>query len=398
MAGMSEEVGQPCLNDPAVRESFRSKLRAYLDANPWVPNVHISQNDNNQYCQCSECLADIEYYGAPSGSIIEMMNFLCEDLETYNGGAYKDVKIITFAYRWSFDAPDNITCHDNIVIEYTLIDQCQQHSLTDPECNHIYEDLIRNNAGIIEQINKWAKIAKQCLVYDYGLDCKYYYSPFPDFDILRENYAYYATLNPWGYMNLCNPHQNGCDFSELRFYLYAKLLEDPNMSEETYQRHIDEFIDAYYGDAAPFIKEYLEWTQKVSDEFGDCFSFYSSPETMFGERTFGLNSDYLIDLFSKALTAVENDEDSRTRVRRLWVAMEYLRLGDLYDSIAYSKDEERINAVVAEIEHFWNEVRDLNLVWVWESGTLPEVIGYKKNPRKLIPWVHQFSGYKTWET
>ncbi len=394
LAGKDTEEGQPCLNDQQVLDNILNNTIAYLDANPGTPSVHISQEDNNQYCQCEDCLKDIEYYGAPSGTIIEMLNYVCEGLEDYNGGIYKDVLVITFAYRWSFDAPDNIVCHDNIVIEYTLIDQCQQHSLTDPACNHIEEDLVRHNAGIIEQINKWAKISKQCLVYDYGLNCRYYYSPFPDFDVLRENYAYYATLNPWGYMNLCNPHQNGCDFSEMRFYLYAKLLQNPNMTEEEYNRHIDEFIAAYYGDAAPYIKEYFEFTQKAADDFDGCYSFYSSPEEMFGEKTFGLASDFLVDTFSKALEAVADDEASLTRVRRLWVGMEYLRLGDVFDSIVYSKDEERMEAAYASVEHFWNEVIDLDLKWVWESGTIPDRIGFKKNPRKLIPWLHHFKGYK----
>ncbi len=394
MAGMSEEVDQPCLNDPAVRESFRNKLRTYLDENPDTDCVHISQNDNERYCTCSECSADIEYYGAPSGSIIEMMNFLCEDLETYKDGAYKDVKIITFAYRYSLTAPENIVCHDNVVIEYTIIDLCHQHSIHNQTCSTPDDDLVRDNQDIVVQIEKWSKISKQCLIYDYGANFRYYYAPFPQFDILRENYAFFADCNAWGYMNLCNPHQNGCDFSEMRFYLYAKLLQYPNMTEEEYNRHIDEFIAAYYGAAAPYIKEYFEFTQKAADEFDGCYGVYSTPEMMFGEKTFGLASDFLVDTFSKALEAVADDEASLTRVRRLWVGMEYLRLGDVFDSIIYSKDEERMEAAYASVEHFWNEVIDLDLKWVWESGTLPGRIGFKKNPRKLIPWLHHFKGYK----
>jgi len=393
LAGKDTEEGQPCLNNQENLDNILNNTIAYLDANPHVPSVHISQEDNNQYCQCEECLKDIEYYGAPSGTIIEMLNYVCEQLATYKDGAYKDVLVITFAYRWSFDAPENIVCHDNIVIEYTLIDQCQQHSLTDPACNHIEEDLVRHNAGIIEQINKWASISKQCLVYDYGLDCRYYYSPFADFDVLRENYAYYATLNPWGYMNLCNPHQNGCDFSEMRFYLYAKLLEDPNMSEDTYQRHIDEFINAYYGDAAPFVKEYFEWTQKITDEHGQCFSFYASPEEMFGEKTFRNNAEMLTELFNNAFAAVADDEEALIRARRLWVAFEYLRIGDIHRATFIGGDPDKIATLTADIQHFWEEVLDLGLNWVYESGKVPAKIDYTHNPRMLFYSLHKFLGY-----
>ena len=210
--------------------------------------------------------------------------------------------------------------------------------------------------------------------------------------MLRENYEYYATLNPWGYMNLCNPHQNGCDFSEMRFYLYAKLLQYPDMTEEEYQTHIDEFIAAYYGDAAPYVKEYFEFTQRIADEHDQCYGGYSSPEVMWGEKVFGNNSDYLIALFDKALAAVADDEDSLTRVRRLWVGMEYLRLGDTFSKEINSRDDVRKAAIIAKCEEFWNEVRDLGLNWVWESGKVMEPINYKQNPRRMYHWLHQFYG------
>ncbi|MBP3368497.1 MAG: DUF4838 domain-containing protein, partial [Clostridia bacterium] len=387
-----EEIDQPCLNDPAVRERMRNYIRRYLDEHPDVPSIHVSQNDNERYCQCSECLADIEYYGAPSGSIIEFLNYICKDLETYNGGAYSDVKVITFAYRYSLTAPDKIKCHDNIVIEYTLIDLCQQHPITNQTCVSTDDKLIRANQDTVVQLEKWSKISKQCLIYDYGLNCRYYYSPYPDFDVLRENYAFFADCNAWGYMNLCNPHQNGCDFSEMRFYLYAKLLQYPDMTEEEYNRHIDEFIAAYYGDAAPYVKEYFEFTQRIADEHDQCYGGYSSPEVMWGEKVFGNNSDYLIALFDKALAAVADDEDSLTRVRRLWVGMEYLRLGDTFSKEINSRDDVRKAAIIAKCEEFWNEVRDLGLNWVWESGKVMEPINYKQNPRRMYHWLHQFYG------
>ena len=211
--------------------------------------------------------------------------------------------------------------------------------------------------------------------------------------MLRENYAYYATLNPWGYMNLCNPHQNGCDFSELRFYLYAKLLQYPNMTEEEYNRHIDEFINAYYGDAAPYVKEYFDWTQKITDEHGQCFSFYASPEEMWGEKVFRNNAEFLQDLFAKAKAAIADDEASLTRVRRLWVGMEYLRIGDIHRAIFIGGDEAKIAELTADIKHFWDEVLDLGLNWVYESGKVPSKIDYTHNPRMLFYSLHKFLGY-----
>ena len=338
MAGHDSEGYQPCLNDPAVRESFRNKLRAYLDSDPEADSVHISQNDNEFYCKCDECLADIEYYGAPSGSIIEMMNFLCEDLETYKDGKYKDVKIITFAYRYSLTAPDNIVCHDNVVIEYTIIDLCHQHSILDTCCDvPADETLVRNNYDIVEQMNKWAAISKQCLLYDYGANFKFYYPAFPDFDVLRENYQYFASLNAWGYMNLCNAHQPGTDFSELKFYLYAKMLQYPDMTEVEYQTHINEFLEAYYGPGWEYMRRYLDWTCAAADANGKCYGVYSTPETIFGRNVFGPMDETFQEWFGKALKMAENEEQ-KTRIRRIQISADYLAISDKFSDDFKSDD------------------------------------------------------------
>ena len=90
LAETGYEKDQPCLNNQQNLDNIVKNTLAYLDENPDVPSVHISQNDNNAYCKCADCMADIEYYGAPSGSIIEMLNYVCEQLETYKDGIYKD--------------------------------------------------------------------------------------------------------------------------------------------------------------------------------------------------------------------------------------------------------------------------------------------------------------------
>ena len=328
-------------------------------------------------------MADIEYYGAPSGSIIEMLNYVCEQLETYKGGIYKDVKVITFIYRYSFDAPENIVCHDNIVVEYTIIDLCHQHAITDPECNHVMEnDVLRNNAGILEEINKWAAISKQCLIYDYGADFKFYYSAFPQFDVLRENYRYFSTIGAWGYMNLCNPHQPGCDFSELRFYLYAKLLQYPNMTEEEYQTHINEFLEAYYGPGWEYIRKYFDWTIEAADANGKCYGVYSTPETIFGRNVFGPMDETFQEWFNAAIEMAES-EDQITRIRRIRISADYLAISDNFSEAYNSEDPAVKQAIVDRTAKFLSDLRELGLERVNEGRNLEPEYSERTKPRSF---------------
>lgn len=395
LAETGYEADQPCLNNRQNLENIRKNIRAFLNSNPDVISIHISQNDNERYCKCEECLADIEYYGAPSGTIIEMLNYICEDLETYKGGIYSDVLVITFAYRYSLTAPENIVCHDNVMIEYTIIDLCHQHPLSYPDCD-VNETFLRNNREIFEQMKRWSKISKQCYLYDYGANFRYYYPPFPNFDTLLENYKILTDFGAWGYINLGNRHTKSAEFGELRWYLYAKLTENPNMTEEEYENHINEFLKAYYGEGWTYIKKYLYFVQTLSDETGNCFGVYSSPEMIFGDHAFAPFNDKLIEWFDNAEKLAENAKELE-HIRRLRISMDYLRIGAIHKREMESGDESRINNMVLQVKDFWDSCTELGCNWITEMNTVPTNFDtrpdlYELNPRKII-WIHS-SVYK----
>ena len=390
LAGLSEEKDQPCLNNPAVREKMRDSIREFLDANPSSIAVHVSQNDNANYCTCVNCTADIEYYGAPSGSVIELVNYICEDLETYNGGAYKDVLVVTFAYQYTLDAPDNIVCHDNVMIEFAPIDLCHQHAITDDTCHLEGQPYVRENREVKAEMDKWAMICNQFYIWDYGHALKYYYCATPNFDVLFDNYKYFNSIGAMGYQNQCNDRTASAEFGELRNYLVAKLTEDADLTREEYYQHMEEFGEAFYGNAWPVVKMYLEFCTDMSDEKNSCYSIFSSPEVIYGEHAFGPYSDYLTSLFDRAELLVADDEMALTHVRRLRISMDYLRIGAIWLEEYKSRDDVRKAAITAQVQMFWEECMELGLDWPHESFKIPPVLRYTQNPRSVI-WAHYYT-------
>ena len=73
--------------------------------------------------------------------------------------------------------------------------------------------------------------------------------------------------------------------------------------------------------------------------------------------------------------------------------MEYLRIGDIHRAIFIEGDEAKIAELTADIKYFWDEVLDLGLNWVYESGKVPSKIDYTHNPRMLFYSLHKFLGY-----
>jgi hypothetical protein len=88
--------------------------------------------------------------------------------------------------------------------------------------------------------------------------------PFPNFNALQPNVQFFADHNVQGLFEQGN--YNGgisADLGALRAYLLAKLVWDPRTDLPRHQR---EFINAFYGKAAPKITAYLDLVlQQVKD-------------------------------------------------------------------------------------------------------------------------------------
>ncbi len=386
----------PCLNTAGNRKLMLKNIKEYLAEHPDTKVIQISQNDTDQRCTCDKCKEDDEYYGSPAGSIVELMNYLAEKLTP----DYPDLLIVTFAYRYSIYAPENIVCHPNVVIEFTPIDLCRQHAITYGECNtddneypgSVHPNFMTDNRVLMEEIEKWSKICDKFYMYDYGLNCRYYYTPFPDFDTLWENYRVFNSIGAMGYINLSNPHRPSAEFGELRAYLTLKLMEEPGMTKEEYDNHINEFLAAFYGDGWQIIREYFDFVHDLADKNGRCFCGFNSPEQMFGDHAFAPYNDQLVEWFDKA-EEMAGTETQLLHVRRLRISMDFVRIGSIHKSVMDSGDEAKIAAMTAEVEALYNDAKALGVDYLSENGLLPEITDFTVNPRewgKIPPHVQLY--------
>jgi hypothetical protein len=218
-------------------------------------------------------------------------------------------------------------------------------------------------------------------MYDYGLNCRYYWSPFPDINTLYDNYSVFNSIGAMGYINLSNPHRPSAEFGELRAYLTLKLMEEPGMTREQFDNHINEFLEGFYGDGWKIIREYYDFIHKLSDEHNECYCGFNSPEQMFGEYAFAPYSDMLTAWFDEA-EALASTETELLHVRRLRISMDWVRIGSIHYVEMHSGDEARVQAMIAEVENFYNEVMELGVNWITEYGPVAEITDFTINPRE----------------
>ncbi len=304
------EIGfQPCLTDEAIYATTIKNVRKRLEENPHATIISVSQNDsypNQMGCQCERCKAIDDREGTPMGSLLTFVNRIADDIKE----DYPHVYVDTLAYRYTRQAPKTIKPRDNVIIRLCSIECCFCHPLTDPNCPH--------NVAFVKDIEEWSAICKHLYIWDYTTDFLCYLGPFPNFAVLQKNIKFFKDHNVIGMFEQGNYQSLSGEFGELRGYLLAKLLWNPDMTEEAYTTLMDEFLCDYYGAGWTYIRRYIDITsQKAAERH---LFIYDTPDRIFPfaenerEKQIAFAKE-LLALWQSALDAAETDE-LRAHVRQ----------------------------------------------------------------------------------
>ncbi len=243
---------QLCLTNPDVAELVTNEVLELLqkENDPCSPLqiVSITQNDNQEYCQCEDCKKLDEKNHSHAGTMITFANKIaCAVADS----GYDNVAIDTFAYQYTRACPTEVKPLPNVIVRLCTIECCFSHTLDDETCEE--------NRLLMKDLSDWKNICNRLYIWDYATNYAYTCGFFPDFGVLQKNMQVLYENNVKGvyvegnyYMGNCN-----CEFGELRAYLLACLLQNPYCDIE---KETDAFLQAYYGLGAPQIKEFLNMT------------------------------------------------------------------------------------------------------------------------------------------
>lgn len=235
---------QLCLTNEDVFQIVLTKVKEWLRANPEARIVTVSQNDSfviESYCTCSKCSKIDSEEGSHMGALLRFVNRLAEELEK----EFPDVAVDTLAYQYSLAVPKVTKPRHNVIIRYCT-GGCSLHAIS--KCT--------SNTGIKSNIKAWGKICDRMYIWDYTTDFAEYLCPFINFYSLQPNLKFFRDNGVKGVFEqgMYQTGESG-EFGELRSYLLARLLWNPDLDLDAL---IDEFMEAYYGDAGKYIKQYIE--------------------------------------------------------------------------------------------------------------------------------------------
>jgi hypothetical protein len=288
------EHAQLCLTNDQMRQELVENLKERLRKNPAATIASVSQNDWHGNCQCKNCAAIEQEEGSPAGLMLRFVNAVAADIEP----EFPHVAISTLAYQYTRKPPKITKPRSNVIVQLCSI-----------ECSFCKPLSDERNRAFGADIVGWSKISDRLYIWDYTTNFRHYIMPHPNLRVLGPNVRFFADHNVKGIFEQGAYGTYGAEMAELRAWVLAKLLWDPSRDGAALTK---EFIEGYYGPAAPHIEAYLNGIHDAVEQSGDwlgCFQEYTAKFLNFGTLAQGWKE------LQAAEAAVKSDPERQFRVQ-----------------------------------------------------------------------------------
>ena len=295
------QPSQLCLSNDEVFNIVVAELKKRMADNPDAVYWSVSQNDDNGYCECDKCKATDDAQGSPSGSLIKFVNRVA--------AVFPDKKITTLAYSYTHKAPKSLKPADNVFILLSDIDAYRDKPLSEEG----------SAAAFRNDLKGWGAITPNLFLWDYITQFTNYLAPFPNFHTLAPNIQYLKANGVKGIFAQGSGDTYG-EWAELRSYVTAKLLQNEKADTKLL---IADFLKNYYGNAAPYLQQYLDMETAKMIASKRKLDIYGNPINEWNAWLTPELLDQYSTLFDKAEAAVEGNALYADRVTRARLPLEY---------------------------------------------------------------------------
>ena len=304
---------QACTSSPGALEATTRAVLAKLEKEyagwkdpPKV--VWVSQNDGRHECRCDACVAMHRREGASSAAWVRFVNAIAERVEQH----YPDVLVAMMAFAHTEQPPRSLRARDNVLIYAIPVSSNRKLPLTEVV------------AG--QGVARWCDLARHVYIWEHETNFRNWVKPHPNHFVLPQNLGFFAERGVTGLM-IQGGHGNASDFQRMRAYVACQLMWNPHQDTRALMQ---EFLDGYYGDAAPHLMRWLVVQHQAVRLRRDIFLGAYTTST----RKW-LTLEVLTEgtrLFDRALQAVAGDETLTFRLRRAKLSIDVVWL-ERYDEL-----------------------------------------------------------------
>ena len=289
---------QLCLTNETVLQIVKDSVAALFKRYPEATVVSVSQDDNQQHCLCEACKKIDSEEGSPAGTMVRFVNKVA--------GTFPDKTISTLAYQYT-RKPPKTRPDKNVLITLCSI-ECDRSAPISEKCVDFANDL-----------KGWGVLTDNIRIWDYTTQFTNFLAPFPNLHTLQPNVQLFRDNNAkWVFEQHSN---NPSELFELRSYLTAKLLWNPDLDMDGL---ITDFTDGYYGEAATYIRQYIDLIHlELKKDPGFFLFLYGDPSEAFGSYLRPELLEAYMELFDQAEAAVAHAPEVLNRVKMARLGVDY---------------------------------------------------------------------------
>lgn len=393
----TENALQWCLTNQTLMDVAVEKLKEIILAHPEGLYVNISEEDMGTYCNCERegdsfcgmsCSQSRQQYGM-GGTLIRFVNAVIEKVEAWRLETCpeRDLKYVTFVYHETINAPvktvnneyvpidESVVPHEKLYVRFTPITRCYNHDLCDKTCSV--------NKPFGENFVKWCAITDHITVWEYRTNYTYYFLFFNNYSTLQDEYIRYYENGCVNMMAEYITHGTLGSMSDLNVYLNSKLQWNVYADQN---KLINDFMDNFYKDGAPYMKEYLNLMRTYlasveqdkkdkGEEFHWCMYAVNTPD-MVTYKTWNISvlekAQKLLDKASAEYDKIEDAEQRekmKNRILRESVCLRFIILNnyEFYYNI-YSPEYSKA------VDAWENDLKTLSVVYYAEGVTVSSFI------------------------
>lgn len=346
-----------CMTNDTVVAIITKKMGEIIPQNPNATFFSVSQNDDVVYCECDKCKALNEKHGGPQGSFYYFMNKIAAQ--------FPKTKITTLAYLHTYQAPINLKIEPNIYTLFCPIQMNRGKAIAEAP----------NNAAFLDILNNWNTTAQHLYLWDYTVEFTNYLSPFPNFQTFSKNFKLYEQNQVKGLFVQGYADVPG-DLYELRQYLLAKIIWDTQTDVEVIT---NDFLNGFYGNAAPFVKKYIDLLSQYQEKTDRYLDIYSGPVQSRNTFLTPEAMNQYDQIISQAEIAINNNPILEKRVLKLRLALEYVYFEqakfygkDKHGMFAEKNKEDQGKQLRERVLNFTKSCNEFGIYELSEGGLSPD--------------------------